>query len=126
MNLTVKYERNRFQEEVISYNADAAIVCEIQDSYSNIMLIFTLDLNGSSNTFTNMTLVKWNSATKRLWDTFKINRVVAIPNSKFLLASIDNYGAIFYHTGINDIIFTINVTEFDSPKYISQLRDQYG
>jgi hypothetical protein len=36
-----------------------------------------------------MTLLKWNSATKRKWDYFKVNQVTAIPDSQLLVASLD-------------------------------------
>lgn len=63
--------------------------------------------------YLNMTLVKYNSASKLVFDTFKVNSVVAVPNSKFIVAAIDGYGAIFYHTGINQIVYRINITESD-------------
>jgi hypothetical protein len=45
------------------------------------------------------------SAAKRIWDTFKVNGVVAIPDSKFLAVSVDGYGALIYHTGLQKIVY---------------------
>ena len=87
-------------------------------------------LNGSVNgdptvkKFDNMTLVKYNSASIRGWDVFKVNQVSAIPNSRLLIVSIDYYGAFVYHTGINEIIYKINLTQYDSLEYITQMKDQ--
>ena len=70
------------------------------------MLIYDFNITGANaetmnKTIVNMTLVKYNSASKLVFDTFKVNSVVPVPNSKFLVAAIDGFGAIFYHTGIN-------------------------
>lgn len=63
--------------------------------------------------------MKFNSASKRLWDTFKVNSVTSVPNSKFLVAGIDGYGLIYYHTGTNQIVFKINLTEYETLDYLS-------
>jgi hypothetical protein len=36
-----------------------------------------------------------------------------VPNSKFIVAAIEGFGAIFYHTGINQIVYKINMTQPD-------------
>jgi hypothetical protein len=100
-----------YTSSAYSYKADAAVVCNIDISYSNLLLIYSMALNGSVNgdptvkKFDNMTLVKYNSASIRGWDVFKVNQVSAIPNSRLLIVSIDYYGAFVYHTGINEIIY---------------------
>lgn len=60
-----------------------------------------------------MTLLRWNSATKCGWDTFKVNHVTIIPETQMLFASIDGYGAILYHAGVNEILMKLNITEYD-------------
>lgn len=80
--------------------------------------MYNMSINGTTDSFTNMTLLKWNSASRYLFDTFKVNAVSAIPNSKLLIVSVDNYGAFLYHWGINDMIIKLNVTEYDAPRYI--------
>lgn len=102
----------------LSYTSDLAIVCGISTSFSNLLLIYDLNITGMNaermnKTILNMTLVKYNSASKLVFDTFKVNSVVPVPNSKFLVAAIDGFGAIFYHTGINEIVYKINITEPD-------------
>ena len=61
-----------------------------------------------------MELLKINSANRNLWDSFKVNTVSKIPNTMLLLASVDMYGVIIYHTGSNEIIYKINITETES------------
>lgn len=102
----------------LSYTSDLAIVCSISTSFSNLLLIYDLNITGANaetmnKTITNMTLVKYNSASKLTFDTFKVNSVIAIPNSRFIVASIDWLGAVLYHTGINQIVYFINITESD-------------
>ena len=66
-----------------------------------------------------MTLVKFNSASLIKWDIFKPNRVSEIPNTRLMVVSVDYYGALIYHTGKNEIIYKINLTEYDSLEYIN-------
>lgn len=110
----------------LTYNADLAVVCKIDSTYTNLMLIFNMRLNGTAGisenklnkSFELMELLRYNSASKIMWDTFKVNSVTAIPGSKFLVASVDGYGAIFYHTGTNEILFKLNLTEYDTKLYL--------
>lgn len=78
----------------LSYTSDLAIVCSITTSFTNLLLIYDFNVSGANagtmnKTITNMTLVKYNSASKLIFDTFKVNSVIAIPNSKFIVASVD-------------------------------------
>ena len=102
----------------LSYTSHLAVVCGIKTSFSNLLLIYDLNITGinaetMNKTIVNMTLVKYNSASKLSFDTFKVNSVVPVLNSKFIVASIDGFGAIFYHTGTNEIVYKINITEPD-------------
>jgi hypothetical protein len=85
VNLTVTLENPIFSTtSSLTYKADLALVCEIVETYTNLLLIYDLTLNGSQSvygilpspkTFQEMTLMKYNSASKILWDNFKVNSV---------------------------------------------------
>ena len=88
-------------ETPIAYNGRMAVVCQLEFTYTNLLLVYNITLNGTLKRFEEMKLLKYNSASKISWDTFRINRIQAIPQTQFLVASVDNFGAILYHTGTN-------------------------
>ena len=97
----------------LSYKFDLVVVCVIENTYSNLVLVYNdAYINGtmlnssmipdpSLKSFSNFTLKKSNSAANNVWDTFKANSVSTVPHSKFIVISLDGFGAIFYHTGRN-------------------------
>jgi len=109
----------------ISYKFDLVVICHIENTFSNLLLIYNnVYLNGTMpnpegnltadpgmKSLTNVTLTTWNSAAKNVWDTFKANSLAIVPDSKFILVSLDGYGVIVYHTGRNQIVYTLNLTE---------------
>jgi hypothetical protein len=107
---------------VLSYKFDLVIVCIIENTFSNLFLVYkNAYLNGTSpnsngtldarnKTFTNLTMSAFNSASRRDWDTFKVTSVSCVPNSRFVVVSLDGFGAVFYHTGNNEIIYKFNLT----------------
>lgn len=68
-----------------------------------------------------MRILRYNSASKIGWDAFRVKTVKAIPNSQFLVASVDHFGAIIYHTGTNEIVVKLNLTDYESISYMEQM-----
>ena len=111
----------------LSYKFDLVVVCYIENTFSNLVLIYNdAYINGtmtdssmmpdpSLKSFSNFTLKRWNSAAKNVWDTFKANSVATVPDSKFVVVSLDGFGAIIYHTGRNEIVYKLNLTAGLSP-----------
>ena len=111
----------------LSYKFDLVVVCYIENTFSNLVLIYNdAYINGtmpnasmmpdpSLKSFSNFTLRKWNSAAKNVWDTFKANSVSIVPESKFVVISLDGFGAIIFHTGRNEIVYKLNLTAGLSP-----------
>ena len=71
----------------------------------------TMKLDPNIKYFTNATLKGWNSAAKNVYDSFKVNALAFVPDSKFVVASLDRFGAIIYHTRQNKIIYKLNLTD---------------
>lgn len=114
----------------LSYKFDLVVACQIDTTFSNLILYFNdAYINGTMmndkmlpdptlKAFTNLTQKTWGSAAKNIWDTFIVNGISVVPESKFILISLDGFGALFYHNGLNEIIYKFNLTSVISHKSI--------